>query len=109
MPHAELKYSDDLYLDCPAIMKTIEDTILAHDSGSGACKGRSYPAADFHHSHLLITVAMLAKPHRDQSFTDALVADLQAVIKAHVTQPCFFSLDLTYAAGAYVTNEHHPH
>ena len=32
----------------------IEHTILAHDSGSGDCKCRSYSAEASNHTHLLI-------------------------------------------------------
>ena len=46
----------------------IEHTILAHDSSSGDCKCRSYPAEASNHTHLLIEISMLTKPHRDEAF-----------------------------------------
>ncbi|MFY0690860.1 MAG: hypothetical protein JXR14_02950 [Paracoccaceae bacterium] len=108
MPHAELKYSNDLAIDAQAILAKIEETIHSHDSGSGACKGRAYPADIFHHTHLIVEISMLTKPHRDAAFTDALVSDLEAAIKSFVSQSCHFSLSLDYSTGAYVTNLHAP-
>lgn len=108
MPHAELKYSADLTIDAAAILADIEQVILKHDSGSGDCKGRAYPSQTFHHTHLLVSVAMLTKPHRDEAFTEKLIADLERSIKTHLHQRCFFSLDLRYMGGSYITNLHDP-
>lgn len=108
MPHADLKYSDDLNIDAPAILAEIEETILSHDNGSGACKGRAYPAAHYHHTHILIEVSMLSKPHRDATFTDRLITELERRIKARLNQPCAFSLAVRYSSGGYVTNLHQP-
>ncbi|AHC99778.1 hypothetical protein [Leisingera methylohalidivorans] len=106
MPHAELKFSSDLEIDAISILAEIETVILEHDSGAGACKGRAYPAAQFHHSHIAFTVALLAKPHRDEVFSRALLADLESRIKARLPQPCEFSLGLSYSTPFYVTNFH---
>ena len=106
MPHAELKYSDDLGLDAGAVLIAIERVLQQHDAGSGECKGRAYPAAIYHHSHCLVEIAMLTKPHRDQAFTDAVIADLERAIKAHIPKPCFFSLDIRYSGAGYITNTH---
>ncbi len=108
MPHAEIKYTDDLALDAQAILTDIEATILRHDAESGACKGRAYPAVQFHYSHVLVTVSMLSRPHRDAAFTEALLHDLERVIKARVSQRCQFSLGISYSDSAYVTNLHQP-
>ena len=106
MPHAELKYSDHLQLDAAAILAEIEQTILRHDPASGACKGRAYPCGVTHHAHLLLTISMLEKPHRDDAFTKALMAEIEANVKAHVHQSCYFSFGLSYSTSAYITNEH---
>ena len=106
MPHAELRYSDDLKIDAVGLLRDIEATILRHDTGAGACKGRAYPAALFHHSHMLATVSLLAKPHRNTAFIAALSASLEQTIKAAIPQSCFFSLDIQFGAQTYVTNRH---
>ena len=105
MPHAELKYSSDLNIDANAILQTIETTIQSHDS-AGACKGRAYPTDQFNHTHILVDISMLTKPHRDKPFTAALIADLEHAIKAQIHQPCAFSLMLTYTGDTYITNMH---
>lgn len=106
MPHAELSYSADLDVDAAAILREIEAVIQRHDAASGACKGRAYPAEVFHHTHILVELSLLAKPHRDAAFTKALMQDVEEAVKAMIPQPCYFSLALTYNDGFYVTNRH---
>ncbi|MBD3664697.1 hypothetical protein [Sulfitobacter aestuariivivens] len=107
MPHAEIRYSNDLLLDATSILRRVEEVIQSHDAGSGECKGRAYPAAEFHHTHVLIQVSMLPKPHRDDAFLSALLNDLETQIKALLPGPCLFSLGITFSGAHYVTN-HHP-
>ena len=106
MPHAELKYSSDLKINAVAILADIEQMILQHDAGSGECKGRAYPTDYFHHSHMILEISMLTKPHRDDAFTAALMEDLEQLVKAHIPQSCYFSLVIAYNKGAYATNFH---
>ncbi|MEM6589527.1 MAG: hypothetical protein AAF641_13855 [Pseudomonadota bacterium] len=106
MPHAELCYSSDLSLDPKAVMERIEAVMQAHDPGSGACKGRAYPAETFHHTHFLARVSLLAKPHRDTAFILALSRDLEEAIKALIPEPCAFTLDISFSSQIYVTNAH---
>jgi hypothetical protein len=108
MPHAELKFSNDLAIDAPAILASIEAVIQNHDAGSGDCKGRAYPAAEFHHTHLIAEISMLPKAHRDAAFMKALTSGLEATIKSHLTQPCFFSLMISFSLQNYVTNRFEP-
>jgi hypothetical protein len=106
MPHAELKHSSDLDFDAQAIFAAIEDTINARDPNAGECKCRAYPTDVYHHTHILISVSLLPKNHRDEAFTAALIRDLQAVIKAQLKQTCYFSLLVEYSLKTYVTNQH---
>ncbi|MGR3760554.1 hypothetical protein ACUXV3_10550 [Roseobacteraceae bacterium NS-SX3] len=106
MPHAELEYSRDLDLDAAAILAEIEKVILEHDSGAGDCKGRAYPAEQFHHSHAAVSVTLLEKPHRDEAFSRRLLGDLERRIKALIPVPCGFSLALAYFTPYYVTGQH---
>ncbi len=108
MPHAELKYSADLDIDATAILAAIEQVILEHDPGAGACKGRAYPTQQWHHSHVTISVALLTKPHRNEAFSQALLTALEHRVKARISVPCEFSLGLTYSTPFYVTNRHEP-
>ncbi len=105
MPHAELKYSSDLDFDPVALLADIEATILEHDDGSGACKGRAYPAGQFHHTHCLLNVSMLTKAHRDAAFTQRLLKSLDATLRRHVRQSCFLSLGITYTDETYLTSQ----
>lgn len=105
MPHAELKFSSDLELDATTLLRDIERIILKHDADSGECKGRAYPADSFHHSHCLLSLSMLSKPHRDQAFTKALLGDLETELRRHLHQQCFLSLGIQYLDENYVTTE----
>jgi hypothetical protein len=106
MPLAELKYSSDLRVNAVAILADIEQTVLRHDARSGDCKGRAYPTDQYHHSHLTLKISMLLKPHRDQTFTAALMQDQEQLVKARIQQSCGLSFALEYNRAAYVTNFH---
>jgi hypothetical protein len=106
MPHADLKYSDDLHIDAPKLLAQVEQIIQTHDAGSGACKGRAYPTAQYHHSHCLLSVSMLTKPHRDAAFTHKLLADLEAALRAALPKTCYFSVGIDYSNPYYVTGTH---
>ena len=108
MPHAELKYSNDLTFDAKAALLGIERVIQDHDAGSGECKGRAYPARDFHHTHCLLEVSMLTKSHRTPAFTQTLLADLKAELQRHLNVQCFVSLGIKYSDENYITTEHVP-
>lgn len=108
MPQADMKYSADLDIDAPAILQVIEKTIAGLDSGAGVCKGRAYPAPEFHHTHVHISIALLNKPHRDAAFMDHLAQLLDAAIKPHLTQPCAYALSLDYISQAHIARDHQP-
>ena len=103
MPHAELKYSADLELDAPAALRRIEQILQAHDPGSGDCKGRAYPAAASHHTHLILEVSLLPKPHRDAAWFSAVRADLAAYLRSVLPRPCWLSIELSFSSAQYLT------
>lgn len=96
MPHAELKFSSDLDIDAEAILEEIDTIIRRHDDGSGACKGRAYPAQRFHRSHCAVRVTLLRKPHRDEAFCTALLEEIESRISKRITQPCAFTVELDF-------------
>jgi hypothetical protein len=108
MPHVDLKFSSDLNFDATALLRAVEQTIQRHDAGSGECKGRAYPAAHFNHTHCLLELSMLTKPHRDSAFTQSLLADLKAEMERHLNQPCHLSLGIQYSDENYITTKHTP-
>jgi len=106
VPQAELKYSADLDIPCAEMLAEIERVILRHDPGAGACKGRAYPSDTTHHTHILIEVSMLDKPHRDAGFQDALVEDIDRTCRAMVQAPCEFATALRFSPRSYLTGSH---
>lgn len=106
MPHAEIKYSSDLKIDFEQLFTAIEKVINDHDSSAGVCKGRAYPAKDYLHSHILVTISMLTKSHRTKEFTQKLSEDLEKEIKKYLKQNCYFSFLLEYNPDHYITSQH---
>ena len=105
MPHADLKYSNDLSLDAAGLLAEVEATIARHDSGAGACKGRAYPASAYHHTHALLEVGVLRKPHRDAAFMTALLDDLTALLQSHLPSGCACSVALNFSSDDYFTGK----
>ena len=104
MPHCELKHSHDLdNIKMQDVLKDVEDIVLAHDPGAGQTKGRAFSASISRHTHMLMTLTLLAKPHRDAAFVDALKADLVAAVSAHLPRPCWFSIDISFSTRNYHT------
>ena len=103
MPQADLSYSADLNLDAAEILAKIEAVILDHDSGAGACKGRASRSDVFHHTHLLLRVAILRKPHRDETFRSALVHDLAKLVDAYLPKGTQRAVELNFASDDYLT------
>ncbi|MCL1126170.1 hypothetical protein [Shewanella surugensis] len=104
MPHTELKYSNDLTLDTEAIFTAIEWCINQKDPSAGVCKSRAYPASEYQHTHVYISVSLLNKPHRDGAFSQSLLEVLNSEIKSLLIQDCYFSLELNYVSDYYLTD-----
>ena len=105
MPQADLKHSSDLSLDVPNLLAEIEALILRHDGGAGACKGRAYPAETAHHSHVLLEVQVLNKPHRDAAFMQGLLADLVGLLDAALPKGTERAVSLGFAEPFYATGQ----
>ena len=103
MPHLDLKYSADIALDAGEVLRGVEEIIQRHDAGSGACKGRAYPAPVFQHRHLIAEISLLPKAHRDAAFMAALRDELADYLRGHLPRPCAFSLDLRFSGEHYLT------
>ena len=103
MPHFEIQFTDDLNLDARAILEEVEAIILSHDSGAGDCKGRAFPVAQWHHTHVKGVVSLLPKPHRGAAFVAALQEDVFAAISARLPRPCWLSIDISFSGPGYRT------
>lgn len=86
MPSLDLKYSADLNIDTKKLFKAVEDTVKAHDAGTGACKARAYPAQQFQYTHCYMELALLTKDSRDEAWTQKLIDDLEELLKAELTK-----------------------
>jgi len=106
MPHVEIKYSDNLDINTKEIFDVIEGVINKKDSSAGECKSRAYPCAEYKYTHILISISLLSKPHRDKEFTLQLSNELERAIKLHLKQSLYFSLNIEYSLAYYTTNIH---
>ncbi|KEJ90941.1 hypothetical protein [Sulfitobacter donghicola] len=103
MPQADFSYSSQLTLDASAILATIETVVSAIDSGAGQCKGRAHPIKDTHHTHALLRLRMLNKPHRDDAFMQALLAELQTALTPLIPSPCILGIELGFLEPHYAS------
>ena len=106
MPHVEIKYSDNVEFDTNKAFDAIEAVITKHDVSAGECKSRAYPCSQYKYAHILVTVSLLPKPHRDKRFTQKLSSEIEAAVKAHLKQSLYFSLNIEYSLNYYTTNIH---
>lgn len=105
MPHVEIKYSNDIDLDSQALFGRIEKEINDADPSAGACKSRAYPTDQYHHTHILVSINLLSKQHRDDAFSKNLLGEILKVVKDHVKDSCFLSLEINYQNQHYITTE----
>lgn len=103
MPHVEIKYSDNLDINVQEIFDCIETKINQIDPLAGDCKSRAYPANNYKHTHVLINITMLKKDYRDDKFTQLLIKSLVDGVKSLIKFKCYFSLNLEYSGGNYIT------
>jgi 5-carboxymethyl-2-hydroxymuconate isomerase len=106
MPHVEIKYSDNQEIKTEKIFDDIERIINTHDASAGECKSRAYPCSEYKYTHILITISLLTKAHRDEKFTLSLSKELEASIKKHLTKSVYFSINIEYNDSYYTTNMH---
>ena len=106
MPHVEIKYSDNLDIDSNKIFDDVERIINEKDMSAGECKSRAYPCSQYKYSHMLVTLSLLTKPHRDDVFTQNLSVEIEKTIKLHLKQSLYLSLNIEYSLDYYTTNIH---
>jgi hypothetical protein len=87
-------------------LAAIENTINAQNSATGTGKPRLDRAQHSNPSHLLIKVFMLAKPYRDRDFIIEIRNATEPTVKAHLQQPCYFSLSISFFDHLQITNKY---
>ncbi len=105
MPHVEIKYSADIEIDVRSLFNQIESAINKLDPSAGVCKSRAYPAVSYKHSHVMIDIWLLPKPHRNHIFTQSLLKKLRDCINEQVANRCYISVQLYYRDDNYATIE----
>lgn len=106
MPHIEIKYSNNLEIDTNKIFNELENTINKHDSKAGVCKARAYPCNEYKYTHIITTISLLSKEHRDKVFTRNLSLEIEKNIKSYLNQSAYFTLNIEYSNPHYITNIH---
>lgn len=103
MPQADLSYSAQIAIDPMAVLTTIEAVIHANDSSSGDCKGRAHPCVQTHHTHVLLRLRMLDKPHRDAAFMQTLLTALQTALRPMLPAPCILGIEIGFLEQHYAS------
>ena len=103
MPQVELNYSQDIEINPIELFQAIEQCIDEMDDSAGICKSRAYPATSFLHTHALLTVTLIDKPHRDQDFMRALLHKLRNLGKLFFKAEYYFAVQLKFAGPYYDT------
>lgn len=103
MPQADIYFSADQSLPAEQVLAEIERAIRAFDSGAGACKGRAHPIAESHHSHVYLTLSMLPKPHRDDSYASELGAQLCDLLAGYSANDAALGVNIRFDLQHYTT------
>lgn len=103
MPQVDLKYSNNVPIDCDQLFKAIEKTILSIDSSAGACKCRSYPCENYLHRHVFLSIKLLRKPHRNDVFMTDLLQQLYAVVSQALPKNITLSVEADFISSFYIT------
>lgn len=103
MPQVELKYTNNIELDCRLIFSVIEETINNFDSKAGACKSRAYPCRSYLHDHVFVSIKIIPKPYRDNIFCKTLLTKLNQQLSQRLTGDYFYSLLLEFTSDFYIT------
>jgi hypothetical protein len=101
MPQVDIYNASSHPMDFISIFKDIENTILLADSGAGQCKSRGHAIHCAVPSHVLVSIGLLQKKHRDKVFMDALTKKLLQVMSSHVTSDVFISVNLYFLSPSY--------
>lgn len=96
MPQADLSYTADLDFDAAKALAVIEETIKSRDETAGNCKGRAHAVQTTHHDHVLLRVAVLEKPHRDEAFMNAMTQSLIEALKPLIPAGTPYNVLITF-------------
>ena len=105
MPQVSLFYSNDISLEKKPLFKAIETTISQLDSGAGACKSRAYPCQEYQHSHILLEVLLMKKPHRDKAFMASCLKKIETAVSSYIPTGCYYSIAVDFLSEYYISKK----
>ena len=105
MPQVEIRYSDDLDIQVESLFSQIAAAINEMDSSAGICKSRAYPATQFLHTHMFLSMMILKKPHRDNGFIQTLRARLDKIVSSFLPAGCYYSIELIFSGEHYMISQ----
>ena len=108
MPQVDLKYSSDITLDTKTLFEKIETTINTLDSSTGICKCRAYPAKEHLHTHMIVKIYLLRKPHRDEVFMKNCLAALETAVSPLIPSNTHYAIELLFSRPYYLTKNSTP-
>lgn len=66
---------------------------------------KAYMVSDYLHSHVILSIKVLCKAHRDDKFMRALLGQIEMVITPVLPRDCFYSIDLDFVGDYYLTSK----
>ena len=103
MPQLDVLHSNDVTLEFEPLFQSIENTLNELDPSAKMCKSRAYPAPHFLHTHVLVKIGLLKKPHRDQAFMENCLQTLKQAIEPYIPEGCYYAIDLSFSEPYYLT------
>ncbi len=101
MPQAELNYTANIHLNAEEVLVEIERVISNFDPNAGACKGRAFKVSEYNHSHILLNLAVMPRPHRNSEWIDRLGNLLEQTLYEHIQEPCHLAIEIRFLSENY--------
>ena len=103
MPQTDIYYSDALPLKLSNLFNEIEKLIQGQDKSAGNCKCRAHPLENTHHTHVLVVIKLLKRPHRDKNFMNILLKSISQIVIKNIPKGCHYSVEVDFLSAYYAT------
>jgi len=106
MPQVDIKYTSELQgVKFDHLFKDIEDTLNKCDPSAGVCKSRAFLADSYRHPHIYVSIFLLKKEHRDNTFMKNLQENLINVVRKSIPADCYYAVELGFSGSYYFTDK----
>lgn len=104
MPHIELKYCIEIDLNPETILTKLQNCLEEFDGQTGTFKSRSYHY-DTLSEHVALSILLLKKPHRDTTFMQNLLKEINQTLKESLPNQTVYSIELDFLSPFYLSDQ----